>query len=108
MGLPQNTGKWRHFLAHLQVLKLLQSTEDILACSKLKKPFLPAPVVFCCLCLGVHLTCIWLKQGPSKKYLVTASKKREMDAGRPWGTAKGQLCELSPNIQRELLKCEEA
>lgn len=88
--------------------KLLQSTEDILGCSKLKEPPLPAPVVFCCLCLGVHLTRMWLKQSPSKECLVTASKKREMDAGRPWGTAKGQLCELSPNIQRELPKGEEA
>lgn len=76
---------------------LVQSTEDILGCSKLKEPLLPAPFVFCCLCLGVHLTCMWLKQSPSKKHLVTASKKRE---------AKGQLCELSPNMQRELLKGE--
>lgn len=88
--------------------KLLQSTEDILGCFKLKEPPLPAPVAFCYLCLGVHLICTWLKQSPSKKCPVTAFKKREMGAGRPWGTAKGQLCELPPNIQRELLKGEEA
>lgn len=40
---------------------------------------------------------MWLKQSPSKNNLVTASKKRE---------AKGQFCELSPNMQRKLLKGE--
>ena len=90
---PQTQGNGGVSLQTCKFWELLQSTEDVLGSSTLNEPPLPAPVVLCNLCLGVHLSRMGLKQSPSKKRSGHCLQAESgMDADGPWGAAKGQLC----------------
>lgn len=105
---PKTHGNGGILLHTCKFWKLLQSTEDILGCSKLKEPLLPCSR---CILLPVPWRPPYMhvaKAEPLKEVSGHCFQEERNGCRQTLGTAKGQLCELSPNIQRELLEGEQA